>query len=105
MRRMRYTMAVRNPETLEVHALLEGSVVPSWASELVAEVDTVAGPEPVAVEGGLAAPPTPEPTDVGGVKPDKTWTGAAIRAFAGDRGIDLGEASTKADMLAVIEAV
>lgn len=105
MRRMRYTMAVRNPETLEVRALLEGSVVPSWASELVAEVDTVAGPEPVAVEVGEAAPPTPEPTDVGGVKPDKTWTGAAIRAFAGDHGIDLGEASTKADMLAVIEAV
>ncbi|MEE7714369.1 hypothetical protein V3J85_23995, partial [Bacillus sp. 5001] len=46
-----------------------------------------------------------EPADVGGVKPDKTWTGPAIRAFAADHGIDLGEASTKADMLAVIEAV
>ena len=55
--------------------------------------------------GGEAAPPTPEPTDVGGVKPDKTRTGAAIRAFAADHGIDLGEASTKADMLAAIEAV
>lgn len=105
MRRMRYTMAVRNAETLEVHALLEGSAVPSWADGLVADADTVDGPEPVPAEGGEAAPPTPEPTDVGGVKPDKSWTGAAIRAFAGDHGIDLGEASTKADMLAAIEAV
>lgn len=107
MRRMRYTMAVRNPETLEVHALLEGSVVPSWADGLVADADTVDGPEPVPATGAESTDTSEgdEPTDVGGVKPDKTWTGAAIRAFAGDHGIDLGEASTKADMLAVIEAV
>lgn len=103
MRRMRYTMAVRNPETLEVHALLKGSTVPSWAEDIVKDVDTIDGPEPV-----VSAPVEPAteaaPVDVGGVKPDKSWTGAAIREFAGDHGIDLGEASTKADMLAVIEA-
>ena len=107
MRRMRYTMAVRNPETLEVHALLEGSVVPSWANGLVADADTVDGPEPVPATGteSTGVGESDEPADVGGVKPDKTWTGAAIRAFAADHGIDLGEASTKADMLAAIEAV
>lgn len=107
MRRMRYTMAVRNPETLEVRALLEGSVVPSWANGLVADADTVDGPEPVPATGTESTDvgESGEPADVGGVKPDKTWTGPAIRAFAADHGIDLGEASTKADMLAVIEAV
>lgn len=107
MRRMRYTMAVRNPETLEVHALLEGSVVPSWANGLAADADTVDGPEPVPATGTESTDvgESDEPADVGGVKPDKTWTGPAIRAFAADHGIDLGEASTKADMLAVIEAV
>ena len=37
--RMKYTMAFRHPETLEVHALLVGEEVPSWAKDLVHEGD------------------------------------------------------------------
>ena len=32
---LRYTLVVRNPETLEATALLAGTQVPGWAAELV----------------------------------------------------------------------
>lgn len=35
--------------------------------------------------------------------PDSSWLKANIRAWAEESGIDLGDARTKADMLAVIE--
>lgn len=35
-------------------------------------------------------------------KPDKTWKNEDIVQYAGDHGIDLGEATKKDDMLAVI---
>lgn len=34
--------------------------------------------------------------------PDDSWTNAEIKQYADDNGIDLGSATTKADMLAVI---
>lgn len=36
--------------------------------------------------------------------PDKSWKVADIRAFADERGIDLGDATKKDDLLAAIEA-
>ena len=36
---MRVTVAVRHPQTLEVHALVAGEAVPEWAEGLVHEGD------------------------------------------------------------------
>lgn len=36
---MRVTVAVRHPQTLEVHALMAGEAVPEWAEGLVHEGD------------------------------------------------------------------
>ena len=44
-------------------------------------------------------------SDEGGpeaAQPDESWLNADIRAWAEDHGVDLGSATTKADMLAVI---
>lgn len=98
MRVMRYTMAVRNPETYEVHALLEGSEVPSWAESIVDDRDTEQG-KPAPKVSASSAPSEPV---VEAVAPDASWTAAAIRKHAADNGIDLGEATTKGDMLAII---
>lgn len=100
MRVMRYTMAVRNPETYEVHALLKGSEVPSWAESVVDDRDTEQG-KPAPKVSASSAPPEPV---VEAVVPDASWTAAAIRKYAVEHSVDLGEATTKADMLAAIEA-
>lgn len=47
-----------------------------------------------------APAPTPEPER--SKIPDYTWTGAQLREYAGARQIELGEAVTKRDVLAVI---
>lgn len=33
--RLRYTLAIRNPDTQEVESLLQGAEVPVWARDLV----------------------------------------------------------------------
>ena len=43
-----------------------------------------------------------EDQDEPGGTPDESWTNAEIKQYADDNGIDLGGATTKADMLAVI---
>ena len=43
-----------------------------------------------------------EGQDETGETPDESWTNADIKQYADDHGIDLGGATTKADMLAVI---
>lgn len=64
-------------------------------------------PESIAVEAGLLDPaptsaPTPEPPPAGA--PDDSWTVAQLRDFAAREEIELGAATKKADILAVIAA-
>ncbi|MDO5500319.1 MAG: hypothetical protein Q4F67_11650 [Propionibacteriaceae bacterium] len=51
------------------------------------------------VEGDAAGEADEEPGDE---VPSESWTVAQIKQYADDRGIDLGGATVKADMLAVI---
>lgn len=44
----------------------------------------------------------PEPVEP--VEPDESWKNDDIKAYAESHGIDLGEAKTKADMLAAINS-
>lgn len=48
--------------------------------------------------------PAQTPTEPVSVFPDGSWKNAAIRKFAEDYGIDLGDATKKADMLSAIGA-
>ncbi|NEW40785.1 hypothetical protein GV794_01945 [Nocardia cyriacigeorgica] len=50
-----------------------------------------------------AAWAAPEPTDVPDDEPSDAWTVADLRAYADLHGIDLGEATKKADILAAIK--
>ena len=43
-----------------------------------------------------------EDQDEPGGTPDESWTNAEIKQYAEDHGVDLGGATTKADMLAVL---
>ena len=83
-------------------ALVAGEEVPEWAADqvgdhLVAEIEA-----PVVTTSVVESAPV-NAAEV--AVPDASWTAAAIRKYAVDHSVDLGEASTKADMLAVIEAV
>lgn len=100
---LRYTVVVRHPETLTATALVAGSAVPGWAGDLVSDDDLEDAPSKAApkVEVAQEQPADAGPANTG--RPDKSWTGPGIRKYADDNGIDLGEATTKADMLAVID--
>ena len=52
-----------------------------------------------------AAPPTAvTPDSPQGDQPNETWTNKEIKAYASAHGIDLGQATTKADLLAKVRA-
>lgn len=53
---LRYTLVVRNPETLEATALLAGTQVPGWAAELVHADDLEGAPDDL--EGAPESTPT-----------------------------------------------
>ena len=102
---LRYTRVVRHPETFQAVALVAGSQVPGWAGGLVHEDDLQDAPKAQAAPSAPVVEdeaPSPAQEDAG-EKPDKSWTGPRIRKYAEDNGIDLGGATTKADMLAAIE--
>ena len=104
-RALRYTMAVRHPETLLATPLLAGSEVPEWAADFVSDDDTTDGKATPVVEVAEVQPEehaSPEPEHSS--RPDKAWTNADIKQYAEDNGIDLGGATTKDDMLAVLDA-
>lgn len=80
--------------------LRAGEQVPEWAEALVGDhVTTDTAPAPVKPTPA-PAPVSPEPEPSAG--PDATWTNPQIRDYATEHGISLGEATTKADMLAAI---
>lgn len=71
-------------------------VVPAgeWWSDFATPGETEVQVDQAAVEV--------EGQDEPGETPDDSWTNADIKRYADDNGIDLGGATTKADMLAVI---
>ncbi len=77
------------------HIFSPGSVVPGWATK---KITNPAAWEPE------AEPAEPEPSEPAG-EPSESWTVPQLRAYAQDKGIDLGEATKKADILAAITAV
>lgn len=88
-----------------VATLRAGDEVPDWAEAQVAaeltdptkvEAPKDPEPEPKRVD---PAPTTPAPVKGG---PDESWTNAQIRKHAEAAGVDLGGATTKGDMLAVL---
>ena len=97
MAKVNSTVVLRDPETFEPVVLRAGDTVPEWAE--VGDHLTSA-PEPVeSVEEPTAEV---EDQDEPGDTPGESWTNAEIKQYADDNGIDLGGATTKADMLAVI---
>ena len=55
-------------------------------------------------EEALGANPELVEADTESGEPDETWRNAQIKAWAEAQGVDLGEATKKADMLAAIRA-
>ena len=100
MAKVNVTTVVRNPTTFESVVLLAGDEVPEWA--VVGDHLTSAkAPQPVVQE-------EPKPQEDAPVVDDETpsdsWTNQRIKQYAEDNSIDLGGATTKADMLAAIGA-
>ena len=86
-------------------ALLAGSEVPEWAEDQVRDHLIASDAPAEVVEGNAAAEPeTDAPAEVVEAVPSMDWTAAEIKGYADERGVDLGGASTKADMLAAISA-
>ena len=100
------TVAVRNPETFEVVTLHAGDDVPSWAEVGEHLTSTVEASSIQQAEGETPEAPVEgqgdEDVQAAVYTPDESWTNADIKQYADDHGIDLGGATTKADMLAVI---
>ena len=91
------------PEHLQtLHDGLEGEPVTNIPGEATTE------PEPTPDQGAVTLPieEVPAAATAEGTSdlPDETWTNAEIVAYAEANNIDLGVATKKADMLAVIEA-
>jgi hypothetical protein len=63
-------------------------------------------PEKVArkYEQTLGAPKEAPKEETEGPSPDETWKNADIKEWAESHGVDLGDATKKADMLAAIQA-
>ena len=64
-----------------------GAEVPDWAVERISN-PAVFGPEDEAPEG----------------EPDESWKVAQLKSYAAEHGIDLGDATKKADILARVTA-
>lgn len=97
------------PEHLQgLHDELDGEPVtniPGEATPTEPEPEPKPGPETIPGEATPVATPDPKPAEpVTADLPDETWTNAEIVAYAEANNIDLGVATKKADMLAVIEA-
>lgn len=101
MARVNSTTVVRNPTTFEVVVLRAGDEVPEWAEVGDHLTSTKAAPEPAPQEPER---PAEVQDDEDGETPDDSWTNQRIKQYAEDNGIDLGGATTKADMLAAIGA-
>lgn len=100
MAKVNGTVVVRNPSTLAVVVLHAGDDVPEWAEvgeHLTGEPDEPSEEQQEEPQGDTGEQEQEEtPT------PDDSWTNADIKQYAEDKGIDLGGATTKADMLAAI---
>lgn len=89
-RRLAKNVVLRNPDTGAPTTLLAGDDVPSWASKLVTN------PKALAAEGDGDEPEFPEGD------PADSWKVPQLKAYAAANGVDLGEATKKADILAVL---
>lgn len=99
MAKVNSTVVLRDPGSFAIVVLRAGDEVPEWAS--VGDHLTSA-PVPVPAKPADEVKPT-EPAGPAKSGPDRSWTSGQIKQYADDNGIDLGEATTKADMLAVID--
>lgn len=99
MAKVNSTVVLRDPGSFAIVVLRAGDEVPEWAS--VGDHLTSA-PEPAPAKPADVAKPA-EPVEAAAPGPDKSWTSGQIKQYAEDNGIDLGEATTKAAMLAVID--
>ena len=90
-------------------ALLAGSEVPEWAEGQVGDhlLTEVAAIEVESAPSGDEPSESDESTEVAAVEvesaPSMDWTAAQIKQYAEEHGVDLGGATTKADMLAAID--
>lgn len=100
MAKVNTTTVVRNPTTFESVVLHAGDEVPEWA-EVGDHLTSTKAPTP-------APRDEPKPQQEAPVADDETpsdsWTNQRIKQYAEDNGVDLGGATTKADMLAAIGA-
>lgn len=88
---------VQHPTEYTPVVLRPGDDLPSWAFGLVTN------PEVVGAQAGVSEADDPQiETETSPERPDSSWKNDAIRDFAEAREIDLGDATTKADMLQVI---
>lgn len=79
MARLSVTVIVRHPSTGQIEVLSEGSDLPEWADGLVGDH---------ALDGGDG--------------PSAAWKVSDLREYAQENEIDLGGATTKAEILAAI---
>lgn len=88
---------VQHPTQYTPVVLRPGDDLPSWATGLVTNPDVVGD------QAGVSEADDPQnETETSPELPDSSWKNDDIRDFAEAREIDLGDASTKADMLQVI---
>jgi len=91
------TTIVVNPATTIAEVLLEGSTLPSWAEGLVGDHLLTSSPTPEGESPNVDGDPLDDdPLDA--MKVDE------LKAYAAANGIDLGKATTKADIRDAIKA-
>ncbi len=86
---MKYSVAVRHPETLEAVVLKAGEPVPEWASGLVQADDLDS--------------PTEQPEEPDGA-PSRSAKKDDWLAYAAQQGVEVPEGATKEDIIAAVEA-
>lgn len=85
--------------------LARGQELPEWAEGMVGDHLLSDAPPAAAEPKAEESAPEVEPDEGAAVDagPSESWTNQRIRKYAEDRGVDLGGATTKADMIAAIE--
>lgn len=108
---------VQHPTKYVPVVLRPGDDLPSWAAGLVTnpavigdqagDSDTEDPAEQTESDQGTSNSDddTQTDSDGGNGRPDSSWKNDDIRDYAESRGIELGEASTKAEMLEVVNEV
>lgn len=89
MATIKATTVLAHPDTHEPVVLLAGDEAPEWAHKVITNPDVLDQEEAAAFPEG---------------EPSVDWKADELKAYAAEHEVDLGDATKKADMVAVLEA-